>query len=215
MHVLLDNTDLFLRGFVGTVTLTGLSALLALTVGTLLAVCRVSPVPPLRALGTAAVTVLCNTPLTLLFFAVTLGLPMLGLSRLSYFCLAVLTLGCYTSAFVCEALRSGVNTVETGQAEAARSLGMSFPQTVFLIVLPQAGRAVVPPVGSLLITLTKNSALAGGFSVYELFSTEKTLVENGYAILTVFAWISAAYLLLISCISGVFRLLEHRLSVVR
>ncbi|MEW2576254.1 amino acid ABC transporter permease [Streptomyces syringium] len=215
MHVLLDNLDLFRRGFVGTVALTGLSTLLSLVLGTVLTVFRVCPLPPLRVIGAAGVTVLCNTPLTLLFFGVTLGLPMLGLSGLSYFTLAVLTLGGYTAAFVCEALRSGINTVDAGQAEAARSLGMSFAQTTLLIVLPQAGRAVVPPVGSLLITLTKNSALAGGFSVYELFSVEKTLAEEGYAILTVFLWVALAYLALIMMISGVFRLLEHRLAVVR
>ncbi|MEV4438847.1 ABC transporter permease subunit [Streptomyces sp. NPDC049577] len=215
MHVLLNNLALFRRGFLGTVALTGLSALLALGLGTVLAVCRVCPVLPLRALGTAGVTVLCNTPLTLLFFGVTLGLPMLGLRGPGYFALAVLTLGVYTSAFVCEALRSGVNTVDVGQAEAARSLGMSFGQTVALVVLPQAGRAVVPPIGSLLVALTKNSALAGGFSVYELFGVEKTLAERGYAILVVFLWVAVAYLLLILAISALVRLLERRLAVVR
>lgn len=213
MHVLLDNVDLFRRGFLGTLALTGLSTFLALTLGTVLTVFRVCPVPPLRVFGAAGVTVLCNTPLTLLFLGVTLGLPMVGLSGMGYFTLAVLTLGGYSSAFVCEALRSGVNTVDVGQAEAARSLGMSFAQTAFLVVLPQAGRVAVPPVGSILITLTKNSALAGGFSVYELFSVEKTLAEQGYAILTVFAWVSVAYLLLILTISGAVRLVEHRLAV--
>ncbi|MFH8612120.1 amino acid ABC transporter permease [Streptomyces sp. NPDC018029] len=215
MDVLTDNADLFWQGFMGTVRLMCLSTLLALALGILLVSLRISPVPLCRGLGATVVTVLCNTPLTVLFFGVTLGLPMLGLTGASYFTLAVLVMGSYASAFVCEALRSGVNTVETGQAEAARSLGMSTMQAAVLVVFPQAGRAAVPPLGNVVITLVKNSALAGGFSVYELFSTEKTLVERGYAVAAVFLWVTVAYLLLISVISTGFRLLERRLAVPR
>ena len=90
---------------------------------------RVAPVGSLRAFGTVWVTVLRNTPLTLLFFAVVLGLPRFGLV-LPFKLFAILALGCYTSAFICEAVRSGINTVPVGQGEAARSLGMTFAQTL-------------------------------------------------------------------------------------
>ncbi|WP_326685822.1 MULTISPECIES: amino acid ABC transporter permease [unclassified Streptomyces] len=215
MHVLLDNLGLFRRGFVGTVELTVVSTLVALLLGGVLTLFRIGPVPLLRGIGSTAVTLLCNTPLTLLFFGVTLGLPMLGLTDLSYFTLAVIALSAYSSAFLCEALRSGVNTVDTGQAEAARSLGLSFPQTALFVVLPQAGRAVLPPMSSVIITLAKNSALAGGFSVFEMFTVEKTLIEQGYAVTTVFLWVGLAYLVLIAAISAVFRFLERRLAVPR
>ncbi|MFD4628959.1 amino acid ABC transporter permease [Streptomyces sp. NPDC058284] len=215
MEVLTDNAGLFWQGFMGTVRLMFLSTLLAFVLGVVLVSLRISPVPLCRALGATVVTVLCNTPLTVLFFGVTLGLPMLGLTGASYFTLAVLVMGGYASAFVCEALRSGVNTVETGQVEAARSLGMSTLQTAVLIVFPQSGRAAIPPLSNVVITLVKNSALAGGFSVYELFSTEKTLVERGYTVAVVFLWVTAAYLLLISVISTGFRFLERRLAVPR
>jgi glutamate transport system permease protein len=176
---------------------------------------RVSPVPPLRYFGAAWVTLLRNTPLTLLFFVAVLVLPRLGMNTWSFFQLAVLALSCYTSAFICEAVRSGINTVPLGQAEAARSIGMTFTQTLRLIILPQATRTVLPPIGSLLIALAKNSAIAGGFSVFELFTVQKTLSEMGYNIFLIFFWVAVAYLIITFFISAVFRLLETRLAVAR
>ncbi|GAA2711834.1 MULTISPECIES: amino acid ABC transporter permease [Streptomyces] len=216
MNVLSDNFAMFREGFVGTVELTALSALLALVLGTLVAAFRVSPVPALRAFGTAWVTLLRNTPLVLLFLAVTLGLPALGLKGWSSFWLAVLALGCYTSAFICEAVRSGINTVPVGQAEAARSIGMTFGQTLGHIVLPQAVRTAIPPIGSLLIALAKNTAIASGFNVTELGSVQKTLnAASGYNIFVIFLWIAVCYILITFSISGLFRLLENRLAVAR
>lgn len=215
MNVLLDNFALFRQGFLGTVELTVLSGLIALVLGVVMAAFRVSPVPPLRLFGTVWVTVLRNTPLTLLFFISVLVLPQLGLNTWSFFRLAVLALSCYTSAFICEAVRSGINTVPIGQAEAARSIGMSFTQALRLIVLPQATRTVIPPIGSLLIALAKNSAIAGGFSVGELFTVQRTLGEEGYNILVIFFWVALGYLVITGAISVLFRLLESRLAVAR
>ncbi|MFF4291980.1 amino acid ABC transporter permease, partial [Streptomyces sp. NPDC001633] len=173
MNVLTDNFRTYAEGFLGTLELTVYSSALALLLGFVMASFRVAPVGSLRAFGTAWVTVLRNTPLTLLFFAVLLGLPRFGLV-LPFKVFAVLALGCYTSAFICEALRSGINTVPRGQGEAARSLGMTFGQTLRLVILPQAFRSVIPPVGSTLIALAKNSAIAGAFSVTELLGTYRT-----------------------------------------
>ncbi len=216
MNVLSDNFAMFREGFIGTVELTALSALLALVLGTLVAGFRVSPVPALRVFGTAWVTLLRNTPLVLLFLAVTLGLPTLGLKGWDSFWLAVLALGCYTSAFICEAVRSGINAVPVGQAEAARSIGMTFRQTLTQIVLPQASRTAIPPVGSLLIALAKNTAIASGFNVVELGSVQKTLnAAAGYDIYVIFLWIALCYIIITFTISGLFRLLENRLAVAR
>ncbi|MCA6092510.1 amino acid ABC transporter permease [Streptomyces sp. SCA3-4] len=216
MNVLSDNFAMFREGFVGTVELTALSALLALVLGTLVAAFRVSPVPALRVFGTVWVTLLRNTPLVLLFLAVTLGLPALGLKGWDSFWLAVMALGCYTSAFICEAIRSGINTVPVGQAEAARSLGMTFNQTLGQIVLPQAARTAIPPIGSLMIALAKNTAIASGFNVTELGSVQKTLnAAAGYNIYVIFAWIAVCYIIITFTISGLFRLLENRLAVAR
>ncbi|OKK04463.1 amino acid ABC transporter permease [Streptomyces sp. CB03234] len=214
MNVLTDNWSLYGKGFLGTVELTVYSSLLALALGFLMASFRVAPVGSLRAFGTVWVTVLRNTPLTLLFFAVLLGLPRFGLV-LPFTLFAVLALGCYTSAFVCEALRSGINTVPKGQGEAARSLGMTFSQTLGAVVLPQAFRGVIPPVGSTLIALAKNSAIAGAFSVTELLGTYKTLNELGYSIIWTFIWIALGYLIITLTISAVFNIMEKRWGVAR
>ncbi|WP_089107735.1 amino acid ABC transporter permease [Streptomyces hyaluromycini] len=214
MDVLTDNFHTYAEGFLGTVELTVYSSALALLLGFLMASFRVAPVGSLRIFGTAWVTVLRNTPLTLLFFAVLLGLPRFGLV-LPFKVFAVLALGCYTSAFVCEALRSGINTVPRGQGEAARSLGMTFGQTLHLVILPQAFRSVIPPVGSTLIALAKNSAIAGAFSVTELLGTYRTLSELGYNIVWTFVWIAVGYLIITLAISALFNLMEHAWGVAR
>ncbi|QEU90732.1 amino acid ABC transporter permease [Streptomyces kanamyceticus] len=214
MDVLTDNFSTFGEGFIGTVELTVYASVLALVLGFLMASFRVAPVGSFRVFGTVWVTVLRNTPLTLLFFAVLLGLPRFGLV-LPFKVFAVLALGCYTSAFICEAIRSGINTVPKGQGEAARSLGMSFGQTLSVVVLPQAFRSVIAPVGSNLIALAKNSAIAGAFSVTELLGTYKTLSELGYNIVWTFVWIALGYLIITLAISAVFNILEKRWGVAR
>ncbi|GAA3389184.1 amino acid ABC transporter permease [Streptomyces roseoviridis] len=214
MDVLTDNFSTYGDGFLGTLELTVYASLLALALGFLMASCRVAPVGSLRVLGTVWVTVLRNTPLTLLFFAVMLGLPRFGIV-LPFELFAVLALGCYTSAFICEALRSGINTVPLGQGEAARSLGMTFAQTLGSVILPQAFRSVIPPIGSTLIALAKNSAIAGAFSVTELLGTYKTLSELGYNIIWTFVWIAVGYLIITLAISALFHLLESRWGVAR
>ncbi|MFF8314746.1 amino acid ABC transporter permease [Streptomyces lydicus] len=215
MNVLLDYLPEFRDGFLGTLAITVSSALLALVLGVVIAGFRVSPIPPLRAFGTAWVTVLRNTPLTLLFLVAFFVVPQILFQGASPFVLATLALGFYTSSFVCEAVRSGINTVPMGQAEAARSLGMTFSQTLRMIVLPQATRTVLPPLSSIFIALTKNSAIAGAFSFGELFNVSKLLNDKGYAIAWIFLWVALAYLVITFAISGLFRLLERRMGVAR
>ncbi|MFJ5709159.1 MULTISPECIES: amino acid ABC transporter permease [unclassified Streptomyces] len=214
MDVLTENFSLYAEGFLGTLELTVYASALALVLGFVMAAFRVAPVGSFRVFGTVWVTVLRNTPLTLLFFAVMLGLPRFGIV-LPFELFAVLALGCYTSAFICEALRSGINTVPVGQGEAARSLGMSFTQTLGAVVLPQAFRSVIPPIGSTLIALAKNSAIAGAFSVTELLGTYKTLSELGYNIIWTFVWIAVGYLVITLAISALFNVMEKRWGVAR
>ncbi|KJS54975.1 amino acid ABC transporter permease [Streptomyces rubellomurinus] len=214
MKTLTDNWSTYWDGFLGTLSLFAVSGVLSLVLGVLIAGFRVSPVRPLRVFGTVWVTVLRNTPLTLLFFIVVLGLPRFDIT-LPFYTFAVLALGCYTSAFVCEAMRSGINTVPTGQGEAARSLGMSFGQTMGLVVMPQAYRSVVAPIGSVMIALAKNTAIAGSFSVTELLGTYRTINELGYSIIWTFVWIAVGYLIITLAVSAVFNLLERRVAVSR
>ncbi|MFD0141323.1 MULTISPECIES: amino acid ABC transporter permease [unclassified Streptomyces] len=214
MDVLTQNFALYGEGFLGTVELTVYSSALALVLGFVMAAFRVAPVGSFRVFGAVWVTILRNTPLTLLFFTVMLGLPRFGIV-LPFELFAVLALGCYTSAFICEVLRSGINTVPRGQGEASRSLGMTFGQSLKAIVLPQAFRSVIPPIGSTLIALAKNSAIAGAFSVNELLGTYKALSELGYNIIWTFVWIAVGYLIITLTISAVFHVLEKRWGVAR
>ncbi|MGW1029764.1 amino acid ABC transporter permease [Streptomyces sp. NPDC002577] len=215
MNVLLDHLPDFREGFIGTVLLTLASGLLAMVLGVVIAGFRVSPVPPLRFFGTAWVTLFRNTPLTLLFLVAWFVVPVIFAPGLNPWTKALLALSFYTSAFVCEAVRSGISTVPLGQAEAARSIGMTFFQTLRLIVLPQATRTVIPPLSSIFIALTKNSAIAGAFSVTELFGVQKLLSDKGFPIAWIFLWVALGYLVITFTISGLFRLLERRMGVAR
>ncbi|MFD5872533.1 amino acid ABC transporter permease [Streptomyces sp. NPDC060322] len=184
MFDFLEGYDL-LGAFWVTVKLTVYSALGSLIWGTLLAGMRVGPVPLMRGFGTAYVNIVRNIPLTVIIVFASLGLFQTlqvtlgggGDFEVINFRLAVLALALYTAAFVCEALRSGINTVPAGQAEAARALGLSFTQVLRLIVLPQAFRAVVNPLANVLIALTKNTTVAAAIGVVEAAYLMKDMIE--------------------------------------
>jgi glutamate transport system permease protein len=174
-----------LGAFWVTVQLTLWAAVGSLIWGTILAGFRVSPVPLLRAFGTAYVNIVRNTPLTLIIVGTLLGLSQtlrvsMGGSDLDSenFRLAVLGLIAYTSTFVCESIRSGINTVPVGQAEAARALGLGFSQVLRIIVLPQAFRSVIAPLASVLIALTKNTTVASAIGVAEAAFVMNNMIEN-------------------------------------
>ncbi|MFJ7629486.1 amino acid ABC transporter permease [Streptomyces sp. NPDC097595] len=184
MFDFLDGYDL-LGAFWVTVKLTVFSALGSLIWGTLLAGMRVSPVPLMRGFATAYVNVVRNIPLTVIIMFASLGLySTLGIDlgatdiKVVNFRLAVLAFVVYTASFVCESLRSGINTVPVGQAEAARALGLSFGQVLRLIVLPQAFRSVVNPLSNVLIALTKNTTVASAIGVAEASYLMKGMIEN-------------------------------------
>ncbi|MEU9609190.1 amino acid ABC transporter permease [Streptomyces sp. NPDC048057] len=180
------------------------SAIGSLIWGTLLAGMRVGPVPLMRAFGTGYVNVIRNTPLTVVLIICSLGLSQtmgvnLGADNFKDigFRMAVLGLVAYTGTFVCEALRSGINTVPVGQAEAARALGLGFFQVLTLIVLPQAFRAVVTPLANVLIALTKNTTVASAIGVAEASALMKTMIENeSDALIAVFAVFAFGFLVL-------------------
>jgi glutamate transport system permease protein len=215
VSVLVDQFDLILRGFRLTLGLAGASAVIALVVGTVLAGMRVAPAPPVRWAATTYVDIVRNTPLTLVFVLIVFGLPELGF-RVSFVFRAVIALSIYTSAFVCEVLRSGINAVQPGQAEAARALGMTFGQTLQTIVLPQAFRTVIPPLGNLLIALTKNTAIAEAFGVVEATGTFDNLVRDfPGSFWALFLGTAAGYVLIVLVVSGVLRIVERRAVVLR
>lgn len=167
MDVVLDNLDLFVEGLRTTVSLTLLSYSAAFVIGIVVAGFRVSPVPPLRAAGAFYVGTVRNTPLAVLMVLFYFGLPDVGILYSAYVS-AIIVLSLYTGSFVAETIRSGINSVAKGQAEAARALGLTYPQVLRIVILPQALRAVIAPLGSIFIALIKNSALVTLISVPNL-----------------------------------------------
>ena len=204
-------------GFLGTLSLTAVSGVLALVLGTLVAVMRVSPVGPLRTFGTVYVELVRNTPLTLMFFFWVFVAPSIGLVFPDLgFWPAVVALSLYTSAFVCEALRSGVNAVSMGQAEAARSVGLTFGQTLSQVVLPQAWRSAIPPLISVLIALTKNTSVAAGFAYVELVTVQRTLMTaNPVDGLWIFFGIALMYLAITIPLGVLAGQVERKVAIAR
>ena len=215
MDAILDNLDAYRQGFVTTLALTVVSTVLALAIGTLLAAMRVSPVPILRAAGATYVEVVRNTPLTVVFFFAVFVLPQLDI-RLPFFQFAVIAVTVYHAAFFCEAVRSGVNSVGVGQAEAARSIGLTFTQSLRLVVLPQAFRTVIPPLINVVIALTKNTSIAAAFGVVELTAVGIRLANaNGDAVIAILVGIALCYLALTLPSGWLAGQVERRVAIAR
>ena len=214
MGIVLDNLDQYLSGMALTVVLTAVSFTAAMVVGTIVAAFRVSPVPPLRGLAVAWVETVRNTPLTVLMVLFFFGFTKVGI-RYSALTSALIVLSAYTSAFVAETVRSGINAVARGQADAARSLGLTFPQVLGLVVLPQALRTVVGPLGSLFIALTKNSSIASVISVVEITEVADRLNNETARPVAVFLGAAVAYLVLTLPSGFLVGALERRVAVKR
>ncbi len=187
-----------------------------LVIGTIVAAARVSPVAPLRGFGTTYVNLVRNCPLTVVLFFFAFGFPEIGINQ-DYYVFGVAALSVYTGAFVCEALRAGINSVPAGQAEAARAIGLTFTQSLGTVILPQAFRTSVPPLGSVLIAMFKNSAVVGAFGVAgELFGTAVRLTSaQGYSSTPVFLAIGFFYLCITIPAGLILQVLERRAVIVR
>jgi glutamate transport system permease protein len=213
VDVLVDNADSLLAAFWMTLRLLVVAGLLSLAWGTVLAAVRVGPVRVLNLAGTTYVTLFRNTPLLVILLLIFNVLPKLGITW-GYFWPNVIALTLYTSSFVCEALRSGVNSIPLGQAEAARSLGMTFGQSMRNVILPQAFRAVVPPIASVLIALTKNTSLVAIFGLADLTALMKDLLtDHATALLWIFFGVALAYIVIVEVISVVANSIERRWRV--
>jgi len=211
-----ENLDLFWSGYLRSLGMCMWGMVGALILGTVIASFRVSPIPSLRWFGTAWVTLIRNCPLTVVLFFFAFGLPEIGINR-SYYVFSVGALIVYTSAFVCEAVRSGINSVPAGQAEAARAIGLTFGQSLRQIILPQAFRTSVPPLGSVIIAMFKNSAVAGAFGIGgDLWSVGRNLSSaQGYAALGVFTGVAIGYLCITLPAGGILSFIERKVAIAR
>lgn len=215
MGIITDHLPLWGDALWGTIVLFLGGGGIALVLGFVIGAMRVSPVPVARAVGTVYVNVVRNTPLTLLFFFFAFGLPLLLPARVDFLTLSIWALGFYTATYVAEAIRSGINTVPVGQAEAARAIGLSFGQVMTSVVLPQATRSVIPPLMSVLIALLKNTTVAAGFSVLNLGSIRAYLSERGENALGVLLWVMVVFVVMVLLLGWLQHALENRWRIVR
>jgi glutamate transport system permease protein len=226
LRTLLSEYDV-LAAFWMTIKLTVLSAAGALVIGLVVAVMRVSPISVLRSFGTAYVTVIRNTPLTLIVFFCAFGLyNNLGIQLASSdsptfivdnnFRFGIIALAVYHASFVAEALRSGINTVPQGQAEAARAIGLGFLPTLSNVVLPQAFRGAIAPLGNVMIALTKNTTVVATIGVAEASLLMKGMIEfNSSLLYVIFAIMATGFVILTLPMGVLFTSLSKRLAVHR
>jgi glutamate transport system permease protein len=214
IDVLTDNLDVLVRGVGTTLAITALAFVSAVVLGTLVAVFRVSPIPPLRAVGTVYVELFRNIPLLALLILVAYGLPYAGLS-LSLFTTAVVSLAMVSAAFACETVRAGINGVPVGQVEAARALGFTFSQSLRRVILPQALRTMVQPLVNIFIGVALGSSLAAAVSVGELTYAAQQVGNRTAESMLLFVISAVVYIVIALLGGGVGSVLERRLAVQR
>ena len=216
VDILTENFDAFATGFGTTVRIVVLSFVIAMVVGTFVAALRVAPSKWLQRAGAMYVELFRNIPLLVLLFISFPGLRRAGV-EITAIVAGVASLGLYTAAYVAEALRSGVFSVSKGQIEASLSLGFTYPQTLRRIVLPQAFRTVISPLGSLIIAMIKNSAILGGsiLALDDLLKAGRVIQSRTFETVPSFVWAASGYLILTGLATVAIRMLETRYAVRR
>jgi aspartate/glutamate/glutamine transport system permease protein len=209
--VIAANLPFLLSGLATTARLAVLALILALILGIIFGILRVSPFRPLRWLASMYVEFVRNTPLLVQTFFAYFGLPTLGI-RLPGFSAAFIALGVYTGAFVAEVVRAGILAISRGQVEAARSLGLSYTQTMRYVVLPQAFATMIPPLGNLVIAMTKNTSLASVVAVPDIMYNGNIVNSRTFATYEVYTFLGVLYLSLTIPLSFAVNYLERRLT---
>jgi glutamate transport system permease protein len=214
ISILADNLGLLWDGVLTTLAITALAYLGSVVLGTVVAVFRVSPIPPLRILGAVYVELFRNVPLLSLLILVAYGLPYVGIT-LSLFTTAVVSLALVSSSFACETVRAGINGVSVGQAEAARAIGMTFTQSLSTIILPQALRTMVQPLVNIFIGVALGSSLAAAVSVGELTYQAQQIGNRTAESMLLFLISAVVYIVIALLGGGAGSVLERRLAVRR
>jgi aspartate/glutamate/glutamine transport system permease protein len=213
-EVLLEHLPEFASGFAVTLALVGVAGAGSIVLGTVLASLRLSTVPIIPVLARGQVELFRNTPLLVQMYLFYFGLGAIGI-RLEPFVAGALALSLYTGVYVSEVLRAGVLTIPQGQIEAARSIGLDFLSTLRYVVLPQAFRAVIPPLGNLLIAMIKNSAIAAAIATPDLLYRGQIVNTDTFATFEVFTGILIGYLVLTLPAAAAVHALERRLAIKR
>lgn len=214
--IITNNLDIYVSGLLVMLQLVGISFVVAMVVGTLVASLRIAPAKPLNWIGTFYVESFRNVPLLVLAIIFSAGLSRAGLS-LEKMSAASAALGLYTAAYIAEAIRSGVSAVSKGQIEASLSLGFTYAQTMRRVILPQAFRTVIPPLGNLIIAMIKNSAIVAGslIALDDILKVARIVNSRTFATNETFFWAGVGYLLLTIPATIIVRRLEKRFAIKR
>lgn len=211
-NILFEHWDTYMQGFANTVKASLIALVASFILGAVIAVFRISPVKPLNWFGAAYVEFLRNIPLLLIVLLIFLAAPNFGLSFIDGFVAGTIALSIYTSAFIAEAIRAGIQAVPKGQMEAGRSSGLTYIQTMRHIILPQALRIVIPPLGNQFLNLVKNSSVLGVVAGLDLMYFGDIISTQVFVTFSVYIFVAMFYLVLTIPISFGVRYLEKRLA---
>lgn len=204
--ILTENLDMYLLGFKNTIISSLIALVSSLILGVLIAIMRIAPIKPLNWIGTAYVEFIRNIPLLIITFFFFLGLKLSGLYA------GTLALTIYTSSFIAEAIRAGILSVSKGQMEAARSSGLTYGQAMRFIILPQAVKIVIPPLGNQFINLVKNSSILAVVAGLDLMYHGDLISSRTFVVFDVYIFVAAFYLILTIPLSFGVGYLEKRLA---
>lgn len=203
--MLIDYWDMFLEGFLNTILASLLALVGSFFIGAIIAVFRIAPIKPLNWLGTAYVEFIRNIPLILIVFLFFYGFKLGG------FTAGTLGLTIYTAAFIAEAIRAGILSVPKGQFEAARASGLTYIQTMRLIILPQAIKVVIPPLGNQFINLVKNSSILGVIAGLDIMYYADLISSETFVVFSVYIIVALFYLIITIPLSLTVSSIERRL----
>ncbi|USG64949.1 amino acid ABC transporter permease [Brevibacillus ruminantium] len=209
--ILFSHWDMYLEGFGNTIKASLLALVGSLILGTIFAIFRISPIRPLNWIGAAYVEFVRNIPLILVVFLFFVGLPAIGI-RLNPFVAGTMGLTVYTAAFIAETIRAGIQAVPRGQTEAARSSGLTYLQTMRYVILPQAIKVVIPPMGNQFINLVKNSSVLGVIAGLDLMYFGDLIAADTFVTFDVYIFVGLFYLILTLPLSSFVGYLERRLA---
>lgn len=206
----------YVSGFLVTCQLVAVSFVIAMVVGTVVAALRVTPVKWVQRIGAFYVEIFRNLPLLVLIIILFAGLRRAGID-INRWVAGTAALGLYTAAYVAESIRSGVFAVGKGQIDASLSLGFTYADTLRKVVLPQAVRTVIPPLGNLTIAMIKNSAIIGAslLALRDTFKVTRIVNSNTFQTHEAFIIGGVGYLILTISATFAVRYLEQRLAIRR
>lgn len=211
INVLTTNWSAFITGFGWTLLSSVLALFFSLIIGSLFAILEVVPNKVLRVIGNVYVEIFRNIPLLVITMFFYLVIP-LYFVKINGFTAGTIGLTIYTSAFIAETVRAGINSVDPGQMEAARSQGMTFWQAMRYIVLPQAFKLVIPPLGNQFVNLVKNSSVLAFVAGFDLMYQGNAIASQTFDTVNTYVIVGLFYLVITLPISYYMQYLERKLS---